>query len=79
VHGERPACATENTLSAIAIVAVRPPPVFLATWYVTAPLPRPVSPDRIVIQLTSLAAAHEQLAAVATVMSDPAPPSTPID
>jgi len=69
------ACVTVNVDPAIVSVPVRAPPVFAATVNVTVPLPVPLAPLAIVIQLALLLAVHVQPDCVVTVTGPPVPPS----
>jgi hypothetical protein len=69
---------TVNVCPAIVNVPVRSLPVlFEATVYVTEPLPLPLAPLVIPIQLALLPAVHGQPDCVLTDTGPPAPPSLP--
>jgi hypothetical protein len=66
---------TANRSPATTIVPVRGAPVAAATSNATEPLPLPVEPERIVIQLESDAAVHEHIALEARTPTVPDPPA----
>ena len=59
-------------------VPVRSAPVFSATVKLTDPVPVPLAPLVIVIQLTLLTAVHAQPVCVVTVTGPPLPPFLPM-
>lgn len=65
---------TVNVDPAIVSVPERAPPVLAATVYVTLPLPVPLAPPVIVIQLAPVVAVHVQPDCVVTVTGPPVPP-----
>jgi hypothetical protein len=68
------ACVTVKVCPAMVIVPVRCGPVFAATEKFVVPLPAPLAPAVIVIQVSLLAAVQAQPVAVAT-LTDPVPPA----
>ena len=74
------ACTTVTVRPAIVIVPVRPAPPLAATEYAAEPLPDPVAPLVIVIQLALLDAVHGHPASALTLTApDEAPAPTEID
>jgi hypothetical protein len=77
LHDAAP-CVTVNGRSAIVIVALRGPPVLLATWNPSVPLPLPdAGPVNEIHAALTLADQAQPLPAVTA--TDPLPPAEAID
>ena len=75
VHGAGAgaACDTVNVWPPMLIVPLRAVPVLVATLYATEPLPDPVAPDVMVIQVVVVVAVHEHPAGDVTLIGLPFP------
>ena len=71
-----PVCETVNVWPAMVTVAVRFAPAAAATFSTTVPVPVPVLPARIVMNVDEVVAVHAQAVPVVTVMLE-APPMGP--
>jgi len=77
-YAQGAACVMVCTWPPTVIVPVRAAPVLAATLYVKVPLPLPVAPAVMLIQVSDRVAVHAHPAAVVTVTDSPVAPATPI-